>query len=473
MSFESDDLGPQDPEGESFPVVGAGALELLETGCRWPGSSRRAKYLAYRDLLHVSLTNRALRVSTPSGSHAVLRSRFRRSGDVVLAHAALRARISELPRGENRLAAMSELDHRFQEASRFPRLTLALIAACVLVALLQLTGPEVTMAGALRLGLTLLEPWRAVTAHFLHGFVDGAGLLSPHLLLNMLCLWAIGGMVERLLGPVQTVLVIAAGAVGSVWACLFMDYQLVVGASGLVMALVGALVWLEFRRPERIPAAWRISRPFLVGFLVFQFVIEGFFPIVASAAHWGGMMAGLLAAAWLTRSEESEASSIQRSLVAASAGLTALAFLAFGWALWMPEHASVRRAEMLLQMQDAPAVLMNDEAWTIAVSDTTDEDALEVAHQLAERAVAATGRGNPDLLDTLAEVSFLLGRGQEALGIIEEAILLSPLEPYFREQRRRFLGERDRDDRPPPPGATPPATPDPRLPPPSDDSLLV
>jgi hypothetical protein len=31
-----------------------------------------------------------------------------------------------------------------------------------------------------------------------------------------------------------------------------------------------------------------------------------------------------------------------------------------------------------------------------------------------------------------------------------------PHEPYFVEQRRRFLGERDPDDRPPPPGTTQP-----------------
>jgi hypothetical protein len=35
---------------------------------------------------------------------------------------------------------------------------------------------------------------------------------------------------------------------------------------------------------------------------------------------------------------------------------------------------------------------------------------------------------------------------------IDEAIGLEPGEAYFREQRRRFTGERDFDDRPEPPG---------------------
>ena len=38
-----------------------------------------------------------------------------------------------------------------------------------------------------------------------------------------------------------------------------------------------------------------------------------------------------------------------------------------------------------------------------------------------------------------------------AVAVIDEAIAIWPAEPYFREQRRRFLGERSADDRPDPP----------------------
>jgi len=41
-----------------------------------------------------------------------------------------------------------------------------------------------------------------------------------------------------------------------------------------------------------------------------------------------------------------------------------------------------------------------------------------------------------------------------ALITIDEAIRLMPQEPYFVEQRRRFLGQRDPEDRPPPPGSS-------------------
>ena len=76
-----------------------------------------------------------------------------------------------------------------------------------------------------------------------------------------------------------------------------------------------------------------------------------------------------------------------------------------------------------------------------------------MALQLAERAVAQSGRLDATILDTLAEVQFQLGHPERALVTIDEAIARAPDEDedYYREQRRRFLGERGRDDRPPPP----------------------
>ena len=46
---------------------------------------------------------------------------------------------------------------------------------------------------------------------------------------------------------------------------------------------------------------------------------------------------------------------------------------------------------------------------------------------------------------------FALGEADRALLAIDEALALSPWEEYYREQRRRFMGARDADDRPSPP----------------------
>ena len=63
-----------------------------------------------------------------------------------------------------------------------------------------------------------------------------------------------------------------------------------------------------------------------------------------------------------------------------------------------------------------------------------------------------TGRNDPNVLDTLAEALFAAGSAAEAVETIDEAIALAPDERYFREQRRRFTGERSPEDRPEPPG---------------------
>ena len=79
----------------------------------------------------------------------------------------------------------------------------------------------------------------------------------------------------------------------------------------------------------------------------------------------------------------------------------------------------------------------------------------------SSRAVDATQRQDPNLLDTLAEVYFQLERGPDAVATIDEAIALAPGAPYFEQQRLRFLGERAADDRPEPPAELPPLEPGP------------
>jgi hypothetical protein len=94
---------------------------------------------------------------------------------------------------------------------------------------------------------------------------------------------------------------------------------------------------------------------------------------------------------------------------------------------------------------------------------------------LAQRAVEATQRRDATILDTLAEVQFQLGHPESAIEIIDEAIAREPDEVYYREQRRRFLGERARDDRPDPPLPDSPwsPSPEPKEPAESDPGITV
>jgi hypothetical protein len=101
----------------------------------------------------------------------------------------------------------------------------------------------------------------------------------------------------------------------------------------------------------------------------------------------------------------------------------------------------------------------NEVAWFIATEGEPTPGGLDLAVALADRAVEATGRRNANILDTLAEALFRAGDRLAALLTIDEAIQLAPAEPYYREQRRRFTGERDADNRPAPPGSQDGASP--------------
>jgi hypothetical protein len=80
---------------------------------------------------------------------------------------------------------------------------------------------------------------------------------------------------------------------------------------------------------------------------------------------------------------------------------------------------------------------------------------------MAERAAEETGWSEAPILDTLAEIHFLSGRADLALELADAAVALAPGEPYYREQRRRFAGERDRADRPAGPSGLAPVPRDP------------
>lgn len=445
-------------------------VEFLETGARLPGPGRRGAFVAYRDLLHVTATLRGLRISTRTRVVGIPRVFLSGPGAVVRVVEALRERVLELPDGADRLRRMDALDERVRHALP-ARLTHVLLVLCALFFGLQIMLPTFTQAGALHLGLESIEPWRMVTAHFLHEpFGEGVrALLSPHLILNGFGLWALGTFVERILGPARTVLVLFVAGIGTVWASLAAGYLEVIGASGLVMGLAGAMVTLEMARPEQVPAPWRLHRGLLLAVVAGDLLLTGSLPGVAHAAHWGGLAGGALAT-WAVTATPSAGRWTKRAAVACIS-LVLLGLVGLGWSVSTPLQASLRRANLLVEAPSVAPGLLNDQAWTIAISEGVDAELLAVAERMAERAVDETARSNPSLLDTLAEIAFLRGRPGEAVQLIDEAISLVPRIRYFREQRRRFLGQRAADDRPP--GPTRPTPPRSEPFPLSEDGLRI
>jgi membrane associated rhomboid family serine protease len=440
-------LGPGE---EEFPLSGGRALVLHESGVLHPaGGSPR--FTPWVELIHVTLDARALRIGAVRGCWRIPRAAFATPGGAVAAASALRERIAALPDGALRMERMRALDRRLQEHAR-PKLGPALALLSTLLFVLGRSLPVLAAEGVYFGALGLFqEPWRLVTAQLLHAN-------APHLALNALGLVALCGLLERQLGLVRAALVLVGAGAGAMLGCALASYDSVVGASGLVLGAAGALLALELFRPDLLPTLWRLPRRLLVGALVADAVLLLFVPQVAHGAHLGGFLAGgALALALAPASPASlaagpalrAASLVSLALLLASLGVLARSAT-------NPGLAAARRGERLLADERANALLLNNYAWTIAISERPSEEQLRVALALARRAVRETRRADPNLLDTLAEVYFQSGRADDAIATIDEAIELAPEESYFREQKKRFRGERAPDDRPDPPREAPP-----------------
>jgi membrane associated rhomboid family serine protease len=133
------------------------------------------------------------------------------------------------------------------------------------------------------------EYWRLVTTGFVH-----AGFL--HIAMNMLALFFLGRMAERLFGKWQTLCIyLITGVGGALLSLAHEPGHLEVGASGAIFGIAGALIaGLKF---GDLPISWREQRGTLSSvaiFTVFSFVWGMRSPDVDNMCHLGGFVSGLL-----------------------------------------------------------------------------------------------------------------------------------------------------------------------------------
>jgi rhomboid protease GluP len=141
------------------------------------------------------------------------------------------------------------------------------------------------------------QPWRLVTSLFLHG-----SLL--HLAFNMIALWQVGQLVERLFGSLRFMALYAiAGLCGGIASVMWNPHVNSVGASGAIFGIVGGL--FAFMRRENSgmpPTVVNDLRGSLLPFLVFNLAAGFLYPHTDNAAHIGGLVGGWLAGHLLARS---------------------------------------------------------------------------------------------------------------------------------------------------------------------------
>lgn len=166
-----------------------------------------------------------------------------------------------------------------------PTVTYAIIALCVIGFLLQLAVPEFTRWFLDFTPYLPEQPWRMLTAGFLH---DDSSIVSMHLILNMISLWFLGRVLEPAIGHARMLAVFLIGVIGGSVGFAFLGSasETVIGASGGIFALGGALLVLLRRDRQNL-----IAMAVILGVnLVYGFVVSG----ISWQAHVGGLVTGLL-----------------------------------------------------------------------------------------------------------------------------------------------------------------------------------
>ncbi len=140
------------------------------------------------------------------------------------------------------------------------------------------------------------EPWRLLTAGFLH-----AGII--HIGFNMLVLLQGGRIVERLYGHAGfALLYLAALVCGSVASLWWRQDVVSVGASGAVFGVYGGLAAYLVVQRASVPAGLVQSlRSNTATFVVYALSFGLLMPGVDNAAHLGGLFGGALASAALAQ----------------------------------------------------------------------------------------------------------------------------------------------------------------------------
>ena len=433
----------------------ARAIELDTGGLHHPTGARFGGlvYTRYRDITHLASSSRSVWIGTRRSVYVIGRRSFVDPNGPEHLVRALLEQIARQPGGSAQLARMAEIEETARDV-RPLRATWGLLFACAAVYAAQLLGGDNVFTIGYFAGALAADGdwWRIVTGNLLHAN-------AAHLILNLLGLLAIGSLVERALGTAATGCVMAAAGLGAM-AAAWRSRLPVVGVSGIVFGLLAALLWIEHRYADQLPAWWRVPRRSLYGATALSALIS-FLPFVALGAHVGGFVAGGLAAAMIAPRGLGIRPGARglRVLAGASAAVATIAIGAAGFELLRDGEFATRFAARLARLPGVSADELNNHAWNIAVDEKSSPALLEAALALAERAADETNHAEPYILDTLAEVNFQLGHRAAAVAAIDEAIQRDPDEDYYREQKRRFLGERDPKDRPElaPPHVTDPA----------------
>ncbi len=428
-----------DADRDTFALHGQPAIQLDSDGLRHPQSGRGDVqiFTRYEELTHLAASRGGLLLGTRRSAFSIARRRFVDPEGPEALLRALLARLARREGGSEQIRRMAEIERAGREP-RPVRATWVLTALCGAVLALQLAlGGDVVRAGEAHLALVRDgDLWRLVTGNLLHMLE-----FPPHFALNMLALASIGSLVERCLGSARSVCIMAVSGVASMLAGIQGGSHIVIGASGVVFGLLGAVLWLELYRSDELPAWLRIPRRSIFWLLLVNAAVM-LLPFISGAAHLGGLAAGFATTAGLCHGApvlRAEAPLWVRSLAHSLALVCATALAIAGWDLFGRADLALRYTQRIASLPGVGAPVLHLRAAEVLADPGASRSELLAALLAEERAVRATSRKQPELLDALAELQFRLGRTELALAAIDEAIALAPADPRFRARRERIL----------------------------------
>ena len=143
--------------------------------------------------------------------------------------------------------------------------------------------------------------WRLLTSMFLH-----FGII--HIAANMWCLWSLGRLAEKFLGPISVICIYLLTGIGADLLSLSWDPMRVsAGASGAIFGIAGALIsLLQFGNLGLAPENVSRLRGYVVRFALLNLFI-GLRIHIDNMGHLGGLVTGLLVGFFLARTFNSQA----------------------------------------------------------------------------------------------------------------------------------------------------------------------
>lgn len=180
------------------------------------------------------------------------------------------------------------------------------ITNLIVFTLCTLTGDLLYNYGTLSLQEVMDGQWyRMITSLFLHGNVT-------HIASNMIMLFLLGNVVEKEMGHIKYfILYFGSGLAGS---CASLYMQSVhqangemiagsIGASGAIFGIMGGFLWILLLNRGRASNMSLVRVLFLVCYCLFGGMTE---ERVDSAAHIGGLIAGILIAILIYRKQSTK-----------------------------------------------------------------------------------------------------------------------------------------------------------------------